>query len=66
MKENPVHRIKTAAAYVGCHEKTVLRAVRRGELTGYQRGGANCTWRIYQADLDAWSRGERPKRRRTA
>lgn len=63
VETSSVYRPKSAAAYAGCHEKTVLRALRRGELVGYQRN-ANCSWRIYQADLDAWIRGETPKRSR--
>jgi excisionase family DNA binding protein len=62
---NPVYRPKTAARYAGCHEKTVLRALRQGELVGYQRG-PNCSWRIYQSDLDAYIRDEAPARKRSA
>lgn len=54
------------ADYRGCHVKTVLKALRRGELTGYQRA-AGCTWRAYPEDVDRWIRGEAPaKRRKTA
>ncbi|OXM73069.1 MULTISPECIES: helix-turn-helix domain-containing protein [Amycolatopsis] len=64
-RANTLFRPKTAAEYAGCHEKTILRALRRGELVGYQRG-ANCAWRIYQEDLDRWIRGEQPKKSRRA
>jgi excisionase family DNA binding protein len=57
--------VARAAVYASCHPKTVLRALRRGELVGYQRG-VNCTWRIYQEDLDSWIRGEKPKNIRRA
>ena len=60
-----VYTVATAATYASRHPKTVLRALRREELVGYQRD-VNCGWRIYQADLDAWIRGETPKRRRTS
>lgn len=51
--------VTAAAAFADCHPKTLLRALRRGELRGYQRG-QNCKWRIFQADLEAWVRGEEP------
>ncbi|WIY05440.1 hypothetical protein QRX60_16915 [Amycolatopsis mongoliensis] len=54
---------KMAAQSVGCHEKTILRALRLGELIGYQRA-ANCSWRIFEGDLLAWVRGERPVKAR--
>lgn len=47
------------------HPKTVLRALRKGELRGYQ-AGPGCGWRIFESDLDAWIRGERPARKRAA
>lgn len=65
-KVEPVHLVGAAAEYAGCHPKTVLRALRKGELVGYQRGGANCVWRIYQSDLDRWIRGEKPMRKTRA
>lgn len=52
-----------AAQEVGCHAKTILRALRTDELTGYQRT-QNGSWRIYREDLDAWIRGEQPTKRR--
>lgn len=55
-----VHLVKSAAKRAGCHEKTLLKALRRGELIGYQRSGTNGTWRIFQGDLDRWIRGEQP------
>lgn len=62
----PVHLVSAAAKYAGCHPKTVIRALRKGELVGYQRGGVNCTWRVYQSDLDRWIRGEKPKHMKKA
>lgn len=64
MQDTPVvHTVASAAAYAQLHKKTVLGLLRRGELIGYQRA-VNCGWRIYQSDLDAWIRGERPRTRR--
>lgn len=60
-----VHNVDSAATYARRHPKTLLGALRRGELVGYQ-ARAGCTWRIFQRDLDAWIRGEKPSRRRRA
>jgi excisionase family DNA binding protein len=57
--------VAQASTYASCHPKTMLRALRRGDLLGYQRG-ASCTWRIYREDLDRWIRGEQPKKTRRA
>jgi excisionase family DNA binding protein len=57
--------IKESAKYAHVHEKTMLRAVQRGECRGYQRA-VNVPWRIYQDDLDCWIRGEQPTKRRKA
>lgn len=59
MAESNILSVSSASAYADCHPKTLLRALRRQELRGYQRG-QNCKWRIYQDDLDAWVRGEKP------
>jgi hypothetical protein len=47
------------------HPKTVLRALRRGQLLGYQ-SGPGCGWRIFESDLEAWIRGEKPARKQAA
>lgn len=60
-----IHDPKSAAERSKRHVKTVLRALRRGELVGFQRG-PGCGWRIYESDLDRWIRGETPKRPRRA
>jgi excisionase family DNA binding protein len=60
-----IHTPKSSAEYTHRHPKTVLKALRRGELIGYQPGGAGCAWRIYQSDLDRWVRGERPEAKKT-
>lgn len=60
----PVHNVSSAAQYARRHPKTVIGALRRGDLQGYQ-ARAGCSWRIYQADLDAWIRGDKPKRKRS-
>lgn len=51
--------------YASRHAKTLLKALRRGELRGFQ-SKANGTWRIHRDDLDAWLRGERPTGKRAA
>ncbi|MEV4604829.1 helix-turn-helix domain-containing protein [Amycolatopsis sp. NPDC049253] len=51
------------ATYTGRHAKTLLKALRRGELLGYQNGPRG-SWRIHRDDLDAWIRGERPQKLR--
>ncbi|MGW4114787.1 helix-turn-helix domain-containing protein [Actinosynnema sp. NPDC004786] len=63
MPENRVHSVKTAAERAIRHEKTILRALRNGDLIGHQneRGGP---WRIFENDLDAWIKGRRPGTRR--
>lgn len=65
MSEVPPLTVAKAAAFASCHSKTVLRALRRGELLGYQRG-PNCSWRIFPEDLDCWIKGEKPKKSRRA
>jgi hypothetical protein len=60
-----VHDANSAAVRSKRHTKTVLRALRKGELLGYQRG-PGCGWRIFESDLDRWIKGERPARRRAA
>jgi hypothetical protein len=56
---------KEIAAHSGHHVKTVLTALRRGDLVGYQRA-AGCSWRAYPEDVDRWIRGERPAKTRKA
>ncbi|MGZ3140833.1 helix-turn-helix domain-containing protein [Lentzea chajnantorensis] len=58
-----VHTIKSAAAFVRMHPKTVLKHVHEGDLKGYQRvrGG---DWRIFESDLVDWLRRPKPRRRR--
>jgi len=64
-KINPVHDVNTACTYARVHQKTLLAALRRKELVGYQRA-VNAKWRIYQSDLDAWIKGEVPAKVRTS
>jgi hypothetical protein len=59
---NPVHTVKTASERARRHPKTVLAALRTGELRGYQRSTKG-TWRIFEDDLDAWVRGESARSR---
>ncbi|MCU1680964.1 MAG: hypothetical protein JWQ81_1703 [Amycolatopsis sp.] len=65
MTETTVLSVAAASRYAACHPKTLLRALQRQELRGYQRG-LNCKWRIYQSDLDAYIRGEKPGKTRKA
>lgn len=61
--ENRVHDPRTAAERARRHEKTILRALRAGELKGHQRG-RGAPWRIFENDLDDWIRGRVPGQRR--
>jgi hypothetical protein len=54
------------AKYAKRHPKTLLRALRQGELRGFQSKKPNGTWRIHIDDIDAWVRGEKPKVTRRA
>lgn len=59
MKIAPVEwmTVAEAAKHARRHDKTLLAALRRGELRGYQRD-ARCAWRIDPKDVDRWIRGE--------
>lgn len=48
------HSTKTAAAEVGCHPSTVLKALEAGELHGAQRKKKG-RWRIHRDCLSAWA-----------
>lgn len=50
---------KQASEHVGVHVETVAKALREGELRGYQRK-PNGRWRIAIEDVDAWIKGEPP------
>ena len=52
------HTTASAAEYASCHPQTVLKALRSGELEGFQRKGKG-NWRIATSALDQWIRGER-------
>lgn len=60
---DPIHDVKGGSEYTKRHQKTLLKALRKGELVGYQ-ARAGCSWRIYQSDLDAWIKGDKPKQKR--
>lgn len=45
-----------AAQYTGWSTKTVVRALRSGDLRGQQRS-AGCRWRMHRDWLDAWMAG---------
>lgn len=65
MDNSPWLTTPEAGFYARRHPKTVLRALRTGELRGHQ-AKANGTWRIHRDDVDAWLRGEKPSRRKVA
>ncbi|NKS31219.1 helix-turn-helix domain-containing protein [Rhodococcus hoagii] len=50
-----------AAAYSRGHRNTVLIALRRGELAGYQRRAPQGEWRIRRTDLETWISGGSPR-----
>lgn len=47
------------------HTKTILKALRRGELVGYQRRESG-PWRIRRKNVDAWMTGQGKSARRRA
>lgn len=53
----------TISAYMGMHEKTVLRLLRRGKLHGHQPGGVNSTWFVHRANADAYLSGVKQRTR---
>ena len=57
--------VAEAAEYSAHHAKTLLRALRRGELQGVQ-ARANSTWRTRASYVDAWLAGRQPARKRGA
>ncbi len=64
--------VQQAATYSGHHPDYIYDALHefeaargRSGLRGFQRD-ANCKWRIDKDDVDAWVRGEQPKRLRRA
>jgi hypothetical protein len=68
----PWMTVSEVATYVGMHPQTIYGALREFESTrgrkglrGYQRN-ANSKWRAHREDADAWIRGEKPGRRKTA
>ncbi|PWW50241.1 helix-turn-helix domain-containing protein [Actinokineospora spheciospongiae] len=61
LDHNPVLNVRDAATRARRHEKTILGALRAGELVGHQRVSGG-TWSIFQDDLDRWIRGEKPTR----
>ncbi len=54
------------AAYMGAHEKTVLRWLRQGKLRGRQPGGVHGTWYVHRSNADAFLMGEKQKTRLSA
>jgi len=57
MSERVWHSTATAAAEVGSHPSTVLKALEAGELHGAQRVKKG-RWRIHRECLSAWALGE--------
>jgi predicted site-specific integrase-resolvase len=48
---------RAAAEIASVHVETLTKALRAGELKGFQRK-KNATWRIPEENLRAWMRGE--------
>jgi excisionase family DNA binding protein len=68
----PWMTVSEVATYVGIHRETLYCALHEFESTrgrkglrGYQQN-ASCKWRIQRDDVNAWIRGEKPGRTRTA
>jgi excisionase family DNA binding protein len=61
----PVHDVKSASERGRVNRKTVLTALRNGDLKGNQMV-AGGKWRIFEADLDEWIARPRTRRRRRA
>jgi hypothetical protein len=71
----PTPWLSTAEAAVRTkrHPKTVLKALRKYEATkgregmrGAQPNGPHSCWRVHLDDVDRWTAGEAPVRRRRA
>lgn len=48
-----------AAAHVGAHVQTVLKAAGVGDLHGSQHTKPNGRWRFHRDCIDAWAAGEK-------
>jgi excisionase family DNA binding protein len=51
--------VKDLAKYLHCHQSTIYRLVKRGEIPGFRLGGG---WRFKIDEIDRWCRrsaGER-------
>lgn len=57
MNDRIWHSTATAAAVVGSHPSTVLKALEAGELHGAQRIKKG-RWRIHRDCLEAWGLGQ--------
>jgi excisionase family DNA binding protein len=58
--------VKDLAKYLHCHQSTIYRLVKRGEIPGFRLGGG---WRFKIDEIDRWCRratgGERSGGRQT-
>lgn len=67
MTESPWLTTKQAAEYAHVHRETIYAALQSGELEGHQiNGKPSNPWLMTAAALDAWIRGEKPRRGRRA
>lgn len=66
----PWMTVSEASTYSRRHPQTLYTALREYRASRGKRGlrgtqtDANCTWRIRQADIDAWMEGDQPTRRK--
>lgn len=58
MVDDPYLTATAAAELAGCHRETLLKALREGELKGYQRKEGISNWRVQQSAVTRWVRGE--------
>ncbi|QDH85075.1 ssDNA binding protein [Gordonia phage Dardanus] len=49
--------VKQAAESIGCHPRTIQRALWAGDLRGHQVKKPRGHWRIRPSDLEKWAYG---------
>jgi len=45
--------VKDLASYMHCHQSTIYRLAKHGEIPGFRLGGA---WRFRISDIDRWAK----------
>jgi len=45
--------VKDLASYMRCHQSTIYRLAKHGEIPGFRLGGA---WRFRISDIDRWAK----------